>query len=129
MGNGVPNIDASDELVNELDDLERQRQERRQKKPKKGAPSSNAPKKATSEPTDVPPEKSNRRKGNASPLELVERRHRQNLTLKGLQENDVKFNQLFLKLQLQGDCRKKQDLADEALELLFSKYRSVLETK
>lgn len=60
-------------------------------------------------------------------LQLVSKEHRRNLTLKVLEENEQKFNELFFKLQLKGDGRKKQDLADEALELLFGKYNSVLE--
>lgn len=59
-------------------------------------------------------------------LQLVQKEYRRNLTLKVREENELKFNELFHKLQLKGDSRKKQDLADEALELLFTYYKSVL---
>ncbi len=55
-------------------------------------------------------------------LQLVNKEHRRNLTLKVLEENERQFNQLFYRLQIAGDARKKQDLADEALTLLFAKY-------
>ena len=35
------------------------------------------------------------------------------------------FINCFHKIQLAGDSRKKQDLADEALELLFAQYTRV----
>ena len=60
-------------------------------------------------------------------LQLVSKEHRRNLTLKVLENNEVRFNELFHKLQLKGDSRKKQDLADEALELLFENYKSILQ--
>ena len=51
---------------------------------------------------------------------------RKPITLKVLAENANRFHQLFHQLQIQGDVRGKQDLADEAMELLFHKYKSVL---
>ena len=59
-------------------------------------------------------------------VQLVTKQHRTNLTLKVLAENEARFNELFFRLQLKGDGRKKQDLADEALQMLFSKYSHVL---
>ena len=59
-------------------------------------------------------------------MQLVAKEHRRNLTLKVLEQNERKFNELFYKLQLKGDGRKKQDLADEALHLLFTKYSTVV---
>lgn len=59
----------------------------------------------------------------SSKIQIATRVSRCNLTLKVLSENEQKFNRLFLKLQLAGDARKKQDLADEALQLLFDKYK------
>lgn len=59
-------------------------------------------------------------------FQLVAKEHRRNLTLKVLEKNERKFNELFFKLQLNGDGRKKQDLADEALDLLFVKYKQFL---
>lgn len=58
-------------------------------------------------------------------LQLVQKEHRRNLTLKVLEGNERKFNELFFKLQLKGDGRKKQDLADEALTLLFTRYKDL----
>ena len=63
----------------------------------------------------------------AAPIRLSVREIRRNLTLKVLEENEMRFNQLFHKLQLAGDVRKKQDLADEALDLLFQKYKEHLD--
>ena len=48
---------------------------------------------------------------------------RRNLTLKVLESNEAEFNRLFHRLQLSGEPRRKQDLADEALQLLFETYR------
>jgi len=63
----------------------------------------------------------------AAPIKPPVREIRRNLTLKVLEENEMRFNQLFHKLQLAGDTRKKQDLADEALDLLFEKYKGHLD--
>lgn len=52
-----------------------------------------------------------------------QREQRRNLTLKVLESNEAEFNRLFHRLQLAGDPCRKQDLADEALKLLFAKYR------
>ena len=51
---------------------------------------------------------------------------RKPITLKVQAENEAKFHLLFSLLQVQGDTRRKQDLADEALNLLFLKYQSLL---
>jgi len=50
------------------------------------------------------------------------REQRRNLTLKVLESNEAEFNRLFHRLQLAGSPRRKQDLADEALQLLFAQY-------
>ncbi len=55
------------------------------------------------------------------------REQRRNLTLKVLESNEAEFNRLFHLLQLDGDARRKQDLADEALDLLFAKYRRIID--
>ena len=57
---------------------------------------------------------------------LVPTINRRNLTLKVLDETEQRFSQLYLRLQLAGDNRRKQDLADEAFSLLFEKYKSIL---
>jgi len=51
------------------------------------------------------------------------REQRRNITLKVLESNEVKFSRLFHQLQLAGDPRRKQDLADEAFRLLFAVYK------
>ncbi len=82
---------------------------------------------AEPEPVKPKQQKKKPRKEEGRPeLQLVSKEHRRNLTLKVLEENERKFNELFYKLQLQGDSRKKQDLADEALTLLYDKYSAVL---
>ncbi|MEO1528979.1 MAG: hypothetical protein AAFX06_26455 [Planctomycetota bacterium] len=57
---------------------------------------------------------------------VVRREVRRNLTLKIREETEEKFNRLFYELRLAGDSRKKQDLAEEAFELLLKKYRNHL---
>jgi hypothetical protein len=59
-------------------------------------------------------------------LKLNERTRRRNLTLKVLEKTEEQFHQLYLQLQIRGDSRKKQDLAEEACQLLFERYESVL---
>ena len=70
--------------------------------------------------------KRKRAKQESVSIQIVAKEVRQNLTLKVLATNEAKFHQLFHKLQLKGDSRKKQDLADDALELLFAKYAKLL---
>ena len=59
-----------------------------------------------------------------SPDIRQQREQRRNLTLKVLESNEAKFNRLFHRLQIAGDPRRKQDLADEALQLLFNNYKN-----
>lgn len=47
---------------------------------------------------------------------------RRSITLKVLEENEFRFNHLYHQIQLRGDSINKQDLADQALCLLFEKY-------
>lgn len=114
MSKNAPDFTDTFKLVESdllQDDLEyAQNQLIRRKMRKKDAHTSNSPKSEESEKLVVKSE--------------VEKRKA--FTLKVLERNEKKFHQLFNQLQLKGDCRRKQQLADEALELLFAKYRSVL---
>ena len=135
MSNRAPDFSATFEIVDDqLEDAERRLKQRRMQqdaagKPAKKLQEAQVPQASAavlpeSEPAAAKPQRAKRPKGEgAKRPELVKREVRRNLTLKVLEENETRFNQLFHRLQLAGDGRRKQDLADEALGLLFAKYK------
>lgn len=132
MGNNKPDFSgafemASSDLVN--DELEEARKRLLQKHKTKQS-KSNSQKQLVESGVQ---KKSLEIKSKNPPVETTENlvvkslnSERKAFTLKVLATNESKFHQLFCQLQLKGDSRKKQDLADEALELLFVKYESFL---
>ena len=140
MSNRAPDFSSTFEIVDDqLEDAERRLAERRSKQNAEKIPAAKNPAsklrdaKPNTTPVDAnekPAEESsaskpirrNQSKGEATKPALVKREVRRNLTLKVLEENETRFNQLFHRLQLAGDGRRKQELADEALGLLFQKY-------
>lgn len=139
MNNNAPDFSETIEMANDdlaeaekrLNAKRRREQEKTGRKNKSKLPTENQSSEA-GESQDVTPRiaqpKTSVKK--TEPIdELVfktESTRRRAFTLKVLEENEHKFHQLFHRLQLEGDSRRKQDLADEALCLLFEKYGSVL---
>lgn len=144
MSNRAPDFSSAFDIVDDkLADAEKRLAEKRRAAAQNAATKAKADEKPSDEVTSAEsveakpetdakppkpklPKKRAKKEEGRPELQLVAKEHRRNLTLKVLEENEQKFNELFFKLQLKGDGRKKQDLADEALELLFSKYRTVV---
>lgn len=59
------------------------------------------------------------------PIQISKRLQRTAITLKVVEDNADRFHELFYRLKALKDSRTKQELADEALELLFEKYKNV----
>lgn len=140
MSNNAPDFSSTFDIAEDnLADAERQLRERRQAKKRREheADSNTNDTEATADDPMSEECPKPRRQNVAAKLpskkkeegtfthELVKKELRRNLTLKVLEENEARFNRLFHQLQLAGDARKKQDLADEALSLLFAKYKKV----
>jgi len=140
MGKGAPDFSTAFSVVDEqLEDAEKRLAERRSAKTTREKPAAKvqspqvaAKREGEHSSTKAKPKaertraKANRSTGAGEPAQVVKRKARRNLTLKVLDETEQRFNQLFHKLQLAGDGRRKQDLADEAFGLLFEKYQSFL---
>jgi len=138
MNNNAPDFSSTFDIAEDnLADAERQLRERRQaKKRQEQQTDSNGTEETAGGPKseecpkpkrqNVPPRlPSKKQEEGTFPHELIKKEVRRNLTLKVLEANEARFNRLFHQLQLAGDARKKQDLADEALSLLFTKYKKV----
>ncbi len=139
MSNNAPDFSSTFDIAEDrLADADRRLREKRNAKRTKevkaattGAekPADDPKANKRSQPTrkSVRPKRPSEEKGEVTfTHELVKKEVRRNLTLKVLEENETRFNQLFHRLQLAGDSRKKQDLADEALSLLFARYKKIV---
>ncbi|TWU37420.1 hypothetical protein [Novipirellula artificiosorum] len=136
MSKGAPDVSATFDIVDgqleNFDEAEKRllekRKKQRENKTQEAMQKTDGKNKTatpTSEMPAKPAAKKREPKGEVFRPSIVTRESRRNLTLKVLEENETKFNQLFHRLQLAGVSRRKQDLADEALDLLFTKYKSV----
>jgi hypothetical protein len=130
MSNNAPDFSTAFDMAGDaLEEAEKRLSLKRRQSEKKAAVSqpTDDKKRGQRHPeTESAPPLNRRAKPSKSDVQVVTKRHRTNLTLKVLAENEARFNELFFRLQLKRDNRKKQDLADEALQLLFAKYSQLL---
>ncbi|TWU49425.1 hypothetical protein [Rubripirellula reticaptiva] len=138
MSSRAPNFSSTFAIVDDqLEETEKRLEQRRLEKDRaKLAEKTTATEAAKKLPVEKPTEKVAAIKakpikkktasgqGTSAPR-ITKKEVRRNLNLKVLDETEQKFSRLFHTLQLAGDGRRKQDLADEAFGLLFEKYKSI----
>lgn len=125
-------IDFSGSIA-EIEEAERALIERR--KQKQNAKARREAKKSTEQNVDesggakrtetVPPEgpRESKKQPSVLPVQIAKQTRRTAITLKVVEEKAERFHELFYRLKALKDSRTKQDLADEALDLLFEKYK------